>query len=228
MAVTMRSRDGQAHAQPPAASGWRRKVFDETGPDGGRVVEPALAGRARWARAPRCCCTARARRATSSAVKEHELIGAGAGAPVHTVGLVPVHPATYGLPASVAARAGLGPVRRHPPRRGAAARGAARGRAPARPAGGAGGGRTSPTPRRTRPAPAGGWPSRSCTCPSWRWPAGAAPAAARARRRPRGGRRLAGRPVGGRAAVRADRRPGGRGRRDRAPTWPPRRRCSGC
>ena len=35
------------------------------------------------------------------AVKEHELIGAGAGAPVHTVGLVPVHPTTYGLPASV-------------------------------------------------------------------------------------------------------------------------------
>ena len=146
-------------------------------------------------------------------VKEFEPFGGGEAAPVHTVGLVPVHPATalvsaqtlrklvweeYGrirhviepLPAALRTAERL-------PDRPAALAGAhfpdteddEAGRAPAAGVRGAvpvpaGGGGPPPGPRRRAQGTAGG------------------------------GRRLAGRPVGGRAAVRAHGRPGGRGGRD--------------
>ena len=120
-------------------------------------------------------------------VTEHEPLGDGA--PVHTVGLVPVHPATEGITRGDAARAGVGGLPADARRGRAAARAPAGRGAPAGPAGRAGRRRTSRTARRTSAARAGGSRSRSSSCSSSPWPAGAgrgARAAARGRSMPRG------------------------------------------
>ena len=111
-------------------------------------------------------------------VSEHEPLGEDA--PVHTVGLVPVHPATEGLSAGrlralvwdARGRFLLTPeplpatlrVSEALPERAGRPRGRALpGRA-----------------RRTRTGPGGGSPSRSSCCSSWRWPGGGARAGRRA------------------------------------------------
>ena len=160
-------------------------------------------------------------------VTEFEQLG-GDGAPVHTVGLVPVHPATEGISAAQAARADVGGLPAHARLGRAAADRAARGRAAAGPAGGAG--------RRALPRPRGGRAGRAA-------PArlrGAVPA-------PAGGRRAAGAPAA-RGAARGRSRPRGvvvdrwrwslpfeltgdqvaRDGRDRRRPRPASARCSGC
>ena len=109
-------------------------------------------------------------------VTEHELLGNGE-APVHTVGLVPVHPATQGIsPARLRAARERGPLAHA--RGGRAAAGAA-----ARRGGPAPTGRprsppcTSRTARRTSARRAAGSPSRSCSCSSSRWRDAGAPGA---------------------------------------------------
>ena len=118
---------------------------------------------------------------------------------VHTAGLVPVYPATEGLPPRADPRARLvacasivhdviEPLPGLPARR----------RAPARPAGRARGGALPGGARATTPRRAGGWPSRSCSCSSWRCRRGAARAARAGRRAPLEASRRAGRSAGSR------------------------------
>ena len=116
-------------------------------------------------------------------VTEHELLGNGS-APVHTVGLVPVHPTTQGIARAAAARAdregAAADARRGGPAAGAACAWRRRCRSgPPR-------SRrcTSPRARRRSRARAGGSRSRSCSCSSSPWRAAgghAARAAARGR-----------------------------------------------
>ena len=73
------------------------RVFDESGP----LVavwfnQPWIARQ--LAREPRCCCTASCAAAASSGSPSTSCFGDGS--PVHTVGLVPVHPATEGISAA--------------------------------------------------------------------------------------------------------------------------------
>ena len=99
---------------------------------------------------------------------------AGGDAPVHTVGLVPVHPATEGLSAGAPALARLGRARALPAHARAAARAPARGRGGWRSARRRSPAPTSPTARTTSAARGAGSRSRSCCCSSSRWPAAGA------------------------------------------------------
>ena len=115
-------------------------------------------------------------------VSEHEPLG-GEGAPVHTVGLVPVHPATEGLSAG-RLRALVWDARgRFLLTPGAAAGEAARGRGAAG-ARGRARGRALPGQRGGRERErATGWRSRSCSCSSSPSPGAGVPRAARAQAR---------------------------------------------
>ena len=155
------------------------------------------------------------------AVRSFDLNGGSA-----TADFAPVYPASEEISAAKLrelVEAVLPLVTDHPDPLPARAEGGARAAAPRRRpgvdpqaalAGGGRGGKTAARVRRVARTPAG---------------AGAAHGRARAagrRRAPRAGR--ADRPLPGRAAVRADRAPGGGDRRDRRSTSPARRRCSAC
>ena len=185
VAVAVRGVTRQADARPPPQARRGAGVRRER-PAGGGLVQPALD------RPParRGAHGAAARQAAPpQRVLGHASSSCSAadGAPVHTVGLVPVHPATEGISAAEAARADVGGLPAHARRRSSRCRRALRvaERLPDRP-GRAGRRRTSPTARRTSRARAAGSRSRSCSCSSSPWPAGAARgarAAARGRSR---------------------------------------------
>ena len=161
-----RSVSSPADARPPPqarrGAGGRRDR-----PAGGGLVQPALdrpPARRGHAGAP-ARPAAQARRVLGHRARAARRRGE---APVHTVGLVPVHPATEGLSAATPALARVGRPRALPAHARAAAGEAAGGRAAAGARRRARAARTSPTARTTSTARAAGWPSRSCSCSSSR------------------------------------------------------------
>ena len=141
-------------------------------------------------------------------VTEHELLARGE-APVHTLGLVPVHPATEGISAARLRqlvwdeyRAVYDTIEPLPGRlRPASASASGPPRCPPL---------TSRTARRTSATRAAGSPSRSSSCCSWRSPGAGARAARAAGRAAARGARRGGRPLALVAPVRADRGPAAR------------------
>jgi ATP-dependent DNA helicase RecG len=95
VAVTVRD----VKVRPTRRRGLKRveaRVFDETGPMLA-VWWNQLSIPRRLPEGTQVLLHGKRKQRNEFAVAEYELIGQGAGAPVHTVGLVPVHPATQGI-----------------------------------------------------------------------------------------------------------------------------------
>ena len=162
------------------------RVADETGPMVAGLVQPALArppaGRGHGAAPSR-------KAAPSQPVLGDRARGdrrAAECAGVHTLGLVPVYPASQGITPERLRTLGVGRLGTDPRRRRAAAWPAARGRRARRAPGRARRDRTSPTSPRIPRTHGTGSPSRSSSCSSSRSPAASAraPSGASARELP--------------------------------------------
>ena len=151
------------------------RVADESGPAAWRSGSTSPGSPASWARGRMLLLHGKLRRRGEFWVTEHELLG-GSAAPVHTVGLVPVHPATEGITAARLRELVWDHYRTSStwssrcPRRCARRSGCRTARPRWRR-------RTSPIARRTSAGRDGGSRSRSCSCSSSPWPGAAAPGA---------------------------------------------------